>query len=249
MTQEQQKALDAPLAEINKEFGKVRLALDGKLERVEGIHALENIAIFCNTTIRAALTSKQAPVPKAGDKIPPLCHQVDFGTYKNSVGLMAPWGDLITVDICMIPEIKWLWNKGIRTIECCCGHGKEPPYIAVTDGNRQIMEELGYTPDPRSPSCYLAKSKGDTPTPPNVNKQLVEALDFIEEQFFKPEHKQKSITDEIAIVRKYVSLNQQLLEALRSANFTYLGGEYVACLNPDIVESCLAEAEKAGYDV
>lgn len=115
--------------------------------------------------------------PKAVEDIPPLCHQVDFGTYKNSVGLMAPWGELVTVDICMIPEIKWLWNKGIKTIECCCGHGNELPYIAVTEGNRQTMEELGYTPDPRSPSCYLAKSKSDTPTPPNVTKQLVEALE------------------------------------------------------------------------
>jgi hypothetical protein len=89
--------------------------------------------------------------------VPPLCHAVDFGTYENAVQIITPQGNKATIDICMIPEIKWLWDQGVQTIECCCGHGKLPGYVAVTDDSRPIMDRLGYIPDQKAPHCYLTK--------------------------------------------------------------------------------------------
>lgn len=97
-----------------------------------------------------------------GDAPPVLCHNVDFGTYKNAVGIQSPSGKLVTVDICMIPEIKWLWDQGIETIECCCGHGKADGYIATTESDRIKMDALGYAIDPNAPHCFLTKSKEKT---------------------------------------------------------------------------------------
>jgi hypothetical protein len=96
--------------------------------------------------------------------IPPLCHNVDFGTYKNAVLVQAPNGKLITIDICMIPEIKWLWDHGIETIESCCGHAKLPGYVAVSEESREKMTALGYVSHRDSPHCYEKKSKA-TPQP------------------------------------------------------------------------------------
>ena len=50
----------------------------------------------------------------------------------------------IQVDICLANEIKDLWDKGIRTTGCCCGHGLELGFIQVTDECISKMEELGY---------------------------------------------------------------------------------------------------------
>ncbi len=49
------------------------------------------------------------------------------------------------VDECMVPEIAYLiFVKGIRTIECCCGHGTVTGYISVDDPDIVKMEDLGY---------------------------------------------------------------------------------------------------------
>lgn len=37
----------------------------------------------------------------------------------------------ILVDECLGDEIESLWNKGIRTAGCCCGHGKYLGFINV----------------------------------------------------------------------------------------------------------------------
>lgn len=37
----------------------------------------------------------------------------------------------ILVDECLADEIESLWNKGIRTAGCCCGHGKYLGFINV----------------------------------------------------------------------------------------------------------------------
>lgn len=73
----------------------------------------------------------------------------------------------------------------------------------------------------------------------NLLTDALSALDFIEMQSFKPEHKQQSITDYVSVVRKVLLLNKQLVEILEKANFTYLGDEYVACLKPHIVRAFL----------
>jgi hypothetical protein len=81
------------------------------------------------------------------------CHgtKKDFGTYNNKEKLTIPYewetskqSREIMVDSCMVTEIKWLWNNGIRTIECCCGHGVNNGYICVDDPFVEKMELLGY---------------------------------------------------------------------------------------------------------
>ena len=37
----------------------------------------------------------------------------------------------ILVDECLADEIESLWNKGIRTAGCCCGHGKYLGFINI----------------------------------------------------------------------------------------------------------------------
>ena len=51
----------------------------------------------------------------------------------------------ILVDECLADEIENLWNKGIRTTGCCCGHGKYLGFINVCqDDDIEKMEHLGY---------------------------------------------------------------------------------------------------------
>lgn len=89
----------------------------------------------------------------------PLCHSIDFGTYDNAVAIQAPWGELITLDICVIPEIKWLWDNGVRTTGSCCGHGDRSLAVICADDNSQSkMEKLGYKPHPKAPHCYISKT-------------------------------------------------------------------------------------------
>ena len=50
----------------------------------------------------------------------------------------------IPIDKCLEEEILTLWQKGIKTTGCCCGHGKVLGYIGVTEDCIERMEELGY---------------------------------------------------------------------------------------------------------
>lgn len=50
----------------------------------------------------------------------------------------------ILVDECLADEIESLWNKGIRTAGCCCGHGKYLGFINVYQDDIEKMEHLGY---------------------------------------------------------------------------------------------------------
>ena len=50
------------------------------------------------------------------------------------------------IDECLLEEIKHLWDLGIETNGCCCGHGKVDGYIGVNPDGDNIgkMEKLGY---------------------------------------------------------------------------------------------------------
>lgn len=55
--------------------------------------------------------------------------------YKEEVG----------IDGCLEEEIKELWNNGVVTTGCCCGHGMELGFIQVrTKEDVEKMEQLGY---------------------------------------------------------------------------------------------------------
>ena len=50
----------------------------------------------------------------------------------------------VIVDECIADEIESLWNHGIKTTGCCCGHGRNLGFIQVRDECIEKMSELGY---------------------------------------------------------------------------------------------------------
>ena len=52
--------------------------------------------------------------------------------------------DSILVDRCLANEIEYLWNQGIVTRGCCCGHGRELGFINVSKESVGKMLDLGY---------------------------------------------------------------------------------------------------------
>lgn len=54
-------------------------------------------------------------------------------------------GHTVFVDKCMVDEVRYLRAKGIRTLNCCCGHGgKVEPFIIVNEGDECRMLNMGY---------------------------------------------------------------------------------------------------------
>lgn len=53
----------------------------------------------------------------------------------EAVGLVPFWDKnaVISVDACIAPVIKHLWEKEIMTLGSCCGHNKTLPSIVVFD--------------------------------------------------------------------------------------------------------------------
>lgn len=81
------------------------------------------------------------------------CKDIKFGTYDCVYTIQLPWHRLISqesrtwvaVDKCLLPEVLYLWESGIKTTGCCCGHGRdELAYIGVCDEHIQKMKDMGY---------------------------------------------------------------------------------------------------------
>lgn len=68
------------------------------------------------------------------------CRNVGFGTYDCYDA--TKYG--FDVDSCLVGEINRLNNQGIKTIGCCCGHGRRGGYIQVTPTDVDKMLEMGY---------------------------------------------------------------------------------------------------------
>lgn len=57
--------------------------------------------------------------------------------------------DIQGVDACLKPELNGLWDRGIRTVCSCCGHGDAgEAFIVVVPEDRQKMIDLGYAERP-----------------------------------------------------------------------------------------------------
>lgn len=70
---------------------------------------------------------------------------VKIQEYQNQVTVLNPFtGKEVCIDRCLIDEIKILWNMGIETTGCCCGHGKYIPFIGVKEEYIESMVEFGY---------------------------------------------------------------------------------------------------------
>lgn len=52
------------------------------------------------------------------------------------------------IDPCIMEEIQYLWDAGILTHGCCCGHNDPDPrvfpFVNVADENIQQMLDMGY---------------------------------------------------------------------------------------------------------
>lgn len=79
------------------------------------------------------------------------CSDVGFGTYNCAYNIMPPFKTgfnneykYVAIDKCLLKEVISLWEKGIRTTGCCCGHGKLEPFIGVEFDDIQKMKDLGY---------------------------------------------------------------------------------------------------------
>lgn len=78
-----------------------------------------------------------------------FCENIDFGTYKHTVGMKCPhikrndgW---VCIDICISQEIAELWYKGVKTLNSCCGHQKLLSSVIVAPESYGTMQTLGYS--------------------------------------------------------------------------------------------------------
>ena len=84
------------------------------------------------------------------------CEDIKFGTYDCAYNIMPPYyvtdinGEkktrYVAIDKCLIREILDLWEEGIKTTGCCCGHGDaSKAFIGAKAEYIERMKELGYT--------------------------------------------------------------------------------------------------------
>ena len=72
------------------------------------------------------------------------CNKCDtFGgteTYENQVQMPIE-GKVICIDWCIHPIVAALNAAGIKTVACCCGHGKIPGRIDLADGRTLMINQ------------------------------------------------------------------------------------------------------------
>ena len=92
------------------------------------------------------------------------CKEIGFGTYDCAYNIMLPWlvtdptepdapprPKTVAIDKCLLPEILRLWEDGIKTTGCCCGHGRpELAFIGVKEEYIGRMKLKGYDVAPNS---------------------------------------------------------------------------------------------------
>lgn len=88
----------------------------------------------------------------------PYCNEIKFGTGHCAYAIYLPWKakfdwedeskrepKCVSIDKCLLSEILKLWELGIKTTGCCCGHGDSTKaFIGVSDESIPTMKELGY---------------------------------------------------------------------------------------------------------
>jgi len=67
-------------------------------------------------------------------------HMEEYRIYRLSNGLKP----VICIDNCILKEIQYLWNLGIKTTGCCCGHNILDGFIGVVNEDIPKMKQLGY---------------------------------------------------------------------------------------------------------
>lgn len=98
-------------------------------------------AVFYNCKWNKSEESKPIFKMNIDNVISVICENIPYGSYIcyetiNELG--------INIDKCLVSEIKYLNKQGIKTVGCCCGHGKSQGYIQVQRGCGKKMELLEY---------------------------------------------------------------------------------------------------------
>ena len=87
-----------------------------------------------------------------------LCKDIKSQSYECAYHIYLPWKckfpweddsklekKLVSIDKCLLPEILRLWELGIKTTGCCCGHGDaSKAFIGVHPEYIKTMRTLGY---------------------------------------------------------------------------------------------------------
>ena len=79
------------------------------------------------------------------------CKNIEIGSYGNVVSLPPPtWSTKSSIDVdrCLAKEVRELWEMGIVTTGCCCGHNKRQGFISVMPEYESQMLDLGYSVSP-----------------------------------------------------------------------------------------------------
>lgn len=83
------------------------------------------------------------------------CTDILFGSFACAIKIKLPYKDrFVLIDKCLLEEIKYLWDIGIKTTGNCCGHGRVPPCIGVFDDYIDIMYKIGYKNTYRPDDIY-----------------------------------------------------------------------------------------------
>lgn len=81
-------------------------------------------------------------------------HMAGYREARLSAGLTPR----IAIDRCALPEIRALWEKGIRTYGSCCGHNVAPSMVNVHEDDDAVMVALGYTRWPNIPEGFCRQT-------------------------------------------------------------------------------------------
>jgi hypothetical protein len=58
---------------------------------------------------------------------------------------------IVPIDSCIVDEIQKLIENGVKTLGCCCGHGRFSPECLIRETSSKICKELGYSVHEYSP--------------------------------------------------------------------------------------------------
>lgn len=98
------------------------------------------------------------------------CINIDMGSYDNQRWVSAPphmpKENGYCLDECIADEVISLWDKGIVTTGCCCGHNKEEAYIGVIDSHIGAMIRFGY----KVKTNFLHPHRIDSFHPKSINQ-------------------------------------------------------------------------------
>lgn len=69
------------------------------------------------------------------------CKKISIVPPKNFIkyNTTNEYKKIIQIDFCLKQEIQYLWEQGIRTTGCCCGHGRNLGFIQVLDEDIDAM--------------------------------------------------------------------------------------------------------------